>query len=146
MPKLPLGSPRAECQIGTLIPEPGGGSQAGRNRTLPKSRTRYSLRTEVSQAVAPLHHTLKVLGITGPGHTSWPPPELSRIVLSGFGTLKRAAMLSNSFFPIQAMDDMGDGLYEVLPHSLLELQIDATPRRESVCYIARYQHHLKKAR
>jgi len=66
---------------------------------------------------------LKVLGITGPGYISWPPSELSRIVLSGFETLERAGVVSNYFFPIQATDDMGDGLYELLPHSLLELQV-----------------------
>ncbi len=72
--------------------------------------------------MAPLHQTLKVLGITGPGQTPWPLPELSRIALSGFETLERAAVMSNSLFPIQATGDMGDGLYELLPHSLLELQ------------------------
>ncbi|KAE8453955.1 hypothetical protein EG329_007731 [Mollisiaceae sp. DMI_Dod_QoI] len=77
------------------------------------------------QSLAPAHHTLRSLTITGRG--MYIGMDDSRLDLSGFQMLQKVDVFSFLFFSSFRANKARDGLYRLLPQSLLELRIEFPP-------------------
>ena len=77
--------------------------------------------SDVTKALKPVQDTLKVLNITGPAIS--PAGDTSRLDLSAFTRLEKVDVISNFFFTDDNADDARDGLYKLLPQSLLDLRV-----------------------
>jgi hypothetical protein len=83
------------------------------------------------QSLAPARHTLRILTITGPGMDRG--MDGSRLDLSSFQKLQRVEVFSLLFFSSTYAHRARDGLYRLLPQSLLELKV--TPSFQFYGYV-----------
>jgi hypothetical protein len=76
---------------------------------------------EIGEAMVPVRDTLKVLRVEGGCCIDVHPG--SRLDLSGFKVLKKVDVLSSLMFSARTADRSREGLYKLLPCSLVELQV-----------------------
>jgi hypothetical protein len=76
---------------------------------------------EISKALVPVRDTLKVLKVKGECSADAHPG--SRLDLSGFKILEKVDVLSSLLFSARSADRSRDGLFKLLPRSLVELQV-----------------------
>jgi len=76
----------------------------------------FCLPSEVGEALTPVQDTLRILTISGPATS---PSDRSRLNLSAFTRLEKVNVISNFFLA----DDAREGLYKLLPQSLLDLRV-----------------------
>lgn len=77
--------------------------------------------SEISQAMVPVHETLKVLTISGAD--SYDAQPVSPLNLSGFRVLEKVEVLSSFYFGSRDAERWRVGHYKLLPRSLLDLQV-----------------------
>jgi hypothetical protein len=77
--------------------------------------------SEISQAMVPIHDTLRVLSISGAD--SYDAQPVSPLNLSGFRVLEKVEVLSSLYFASCDAERWRVGQYKLLPRSLVDLQV-----------------------